>query len=266
MTSWPLVARASPITFAILGPEQISERLGVALWIQSLIPNGTSHVSIVPDLGFHRASARLVEGPEHRRQHPNAKAFACEPLESLLDDNFGNPEDRLAQAMHAEYERSRRIARHGDGSKARPAESLAWSLLDETFRQASRAAADHLPIKLRAVGRELVPLDDPREPDAALSAEQLESLARIEHDRWMAERLLNGWSFAPERDDRALRHNLLVPWEQLPEADRYIDRDMIQNAARAAERAGCKIVRRRVALSDQTDTREGSSEQGGLRA
>jgi hypothetical protein len=44
-----------------------------------------------------------------------------------------------------------------------------------------------------------------------------------EHDRWMAERLRDGWVFGPVKDASAKTHPLLIPYAQLSDAQRRKD-------------------------------------------
>ena len=60
------------------------------------------------------------------------------------------------------------------------------------------------------------------------SAEEREALARMAHERWVAERLLNGWRFSSDRDDARKRHDDLVPYEALPERKKEYDRLLVQ--------------------------------------
>jgi hypothetical protein len=47
--------------------------------------------------------------------------------------------------------------------------------------------------------------------------------ASAEHDRWMAERIADGWVYGPVKDAGAKTHPLLIPYAQLPEAQRRKD-------------------------------------------
>jgi RyR domain len=40
-------------------------------------------------------------------------------------------------------------------------------------------------------------------------------LAKLEHDRWMVERRLDGWAYGPARDDKRQLHPKLISWEEL---------------------------------------------------
>jgi class 3 adenylate cyclase len=55
-------------------------------------------------------------------------------------------------------------------------------------------------------------------------AELTERLARNAHDTWARQRLSEGWSYGPERNDRGKKHPSLVHYDELPEAEKEYDR------------------------------------------
>lgn len=64
---------------------------------------------------------------------------------------------------------------------------------------------------------------DELERAAAVMGDALEAIARVNHDRWAAERIGQGWRYGEERDEaRKLQPNL-VPYEHLPESEKRID-------------------------------------------
>lgn len=71
----------------------------------------------------------------------------------------------------------------------------------------------------------------------------VELLAENAHDIWAEERLLDGWTFGPERDDTERRHPCLIPYTQLAERDRDYDRQMVIGSIRAILALGFTISR-----------------------
>ncbi|MEI6231456.1 MAG: NAD-binding protein [Planctomycetota bacterium] len=129
---------------------------------------------------------------------------------------------RLARAIHED----RRA--HADATHPVPH----WHDLDEESQGFYRQAADHVPVKLRALGCEMITAKTA--PVAfTFSAGDIELLARMEHRRWMASRLLAGFRYGQTQDGRkdANRrvHPHLVTWDELPESEREVLR---QTAAR----------------------------------
>jgi hypothetical protein len=144
----------------------------------------------------------------------------CHP-ESLTEGT----EDRLARQIHADYVRRRR--QEGVAPSSDPA-LWDWEDLDEGFRESSRQQAAHLFVKLRALGCAAAAQSDPRPAVAAFEPDEVELLAHMEHARWVAERILAGWTCAPgPKDVERKTSPYLVPWDQLPPEVQQYDRDFV---------------------------------------
>jgi RyR domain len=148
--------------------------------------------------------------------------------------------EQLARAVHEEYVQSRLA----EGGHALDDPSLgSWDELPETLKASNRSQAMQIEKKLRAVGCALVPLHGREAAPFEFTDDEVELLARIEHDRWVDERRRSGWQFGGERDVRTRRTPYLVPWEQLSEAIRDLDRETALKLPRYAARTGQQIVR-----------------------
>lgn len=157
-----------------------------------------------------------------------------------LDVVMHEQSDVIARALHENWYSAQIDAGHkiGDKPALRP-----WDDLDEVYRESNRHAADHIPVKLRAIGGRidaltsgsgrLTAIDDP---------EQVEMLAKMEHSRWCAELSLMGYSYAPgARDDTARTHPDLVPWDDLNKTSCEYDRSQVRAIPAALERAGLGV-------------------------
>ena len=51
-----------------------------------------------------------------------------------------------------------------------------------------------------------------------------EKLAENAHEVWAAQRIAQGWSWGRARDDALKKHPCLVPYAELPEAEKEYDR------------------------------------------
>ncbi len=105
-----------------------------------------------------------------------------------------------------------------------------WDDLTEEQKDVNRFAADHLKIKVRALGL------DPESPSlaqqwAALDAMQIELLSRMEHERWCAPLWLAGWNTGSKRDDTQRLHTDLIPYDDLSEGTKGYDRDQVKAVA-----------------------------------
>ncbi len=77
-----------------------------------------------------------------------------------------------------------------------------------------------------------------------LDTEMLERLADAAHQVWMEGKLRDGWQYAPVTDKEKRLHSCLVPYDQLSEADKESDRDMVRGIPRILDIAGYKIVKK----------------------
>ncbi len=147
----------------------------------------------------------------------------------------------LARAKHEEYIRHQ-LAR---GVAMGQGLMVPWEALGEHWQDANRAFADGIGAQLAAAGCELVPapLIDPHGPLFSFTAGEVEALARSEHDRWVADKVRNGWRYGPERDDERKVHPGIVDWEQLPDGERDKDREPVREIPEMLAYAGFEIVR-----------------------
>ncbi|WP_201068869.1 MULTISPECIES: RyR domain-containing protein [Thiorhodovibrio] len=102
-----------------------------------------------------------------------------------------------------------------------------WHRLDETYRIANRSQAEHIAVKLACGG--LIATQEPVIADGSQAPlwsmpEFIEPLSCMEHDRWSSDRLLDGWVYAPKRDNAARHHPDLIPYDDLSEDIREKDR------------------------------------------
>jgi serine/threonine protein kinase len=151
---------------------------------------------------------------------PRLHAFGMKEDIFSWDTLLHESEDLLAQSFHQDYERQRR--NEGVPDSKNPG----WSELEEDFRDSNRQAADHIDIKLRALGYYRAPIQSNMER-SLLTEAQVVLLAKIEHLRWTAERLLGGWRWGPERLDGKKVHPCLVPWDELPAQQQTKDIEQI---------------------------------------
>jgi voltage-gated potassium channel Kch len=112
-----------------------------------------------------------------------------------------------------------------------PSEAADGRAGDRSFLRSDQDAAHHVDVKLAAVERlRAAQHGTPvaQQPAVAVfSAYERERLAIMEHNRYMAERLLDGWRYGP-RNDVAKRRPSLCPWEDLPPEERKKDFDQIE--------------------------------------
>jgi len=70
-----------------------------------------------------------------------------------------------------------------------------------------------------------------------------ERLAENAHDTWSTQRISDGWSFGPRRDDAAKQHPDLIPYHELPESEKEYDRRVALGTLKAILALGYHIVK-----------------------
>ena len=175
-----------------------------------------------------------AEVPQHfsalARPLTSVKRYAdvLQPFDTsaaLCRSRYTDERDRIARSIHARFLAVWREKRAG------VRESLPeWDDLPLTYRQANRRAADHIPAKLTSAGCIVPHGNIILSPHVAQIADSplLEVLSELEHDAWMNDRRLDGWRSGPFRDDRLRVHDLLVPYSQLLDETKELDRDQIR--------------------------------------
>jgi ryanodine receptor 2 len=71
--------------------------------------------------------------------------------------------------------------------------------------------------------------------------ELTERLAEHAHDVWAGERLAQGWTYGPRRDDAAKEHPCLVAYDQLSESEKQFDRNAALETLKAIRALGFTI-------------------------
>jgi hypothetical protein len=74
-------------------------------------------------------------------------------------------------------------------------------------------------------------------------AELTETLAEHSHDTWSLQRLRDGWTYGPRRDDMKRQHPCLVPYNALTEEEKHYDRVIVVGLVRAIIALGFTISR-----------------------
>ena len=74
-------------------------------------------------------------------------------------------------------------------------------------------------------------------------ADLLEKLAEHNHDVWAQQRQAEGWTWGPQRDDRARKHPGLVAYAELPESEKEYDRRTALEILKAILALGYRIER-----------------------
>lgn len=210
-------------------------------------------ISLTAAIAFQSLVLRngLEIGPIHVRLNsrsaipvPEAGVFHLKPAQLL---SFGDVKyltndtaiingdaDVLAIEMHKAYQ-----AVAGQDKSY----NIPWEDLNEDIRSSNRRLVMHFGAKLSSAGHDIEGWI--RDCDQNPSKESLphilnfikrknlaQTLAELEHERWMADRRINGWQYNSVRDNEKLHHNDLIPFEKLSDNSKQYDLVMIEKLAK----------------------------------
>lgn len=130
---------------------------------------------------------------------------------------------------------------------------LRWEGLTDEGKDANRYPARHIAIKLRYLGAEIVdlPNDKPDFDFNKITEVQKETLAKMEHNRWLAEKLLSGYvagenifdfNFYSQLKSNLKWHKDIRPWSELSSNERVKDEMLTQLKAITSNLKHKKIV------------------------
>ena len=160
-----------------------------------------------------------------------------------VEQNFVNNKiaEKLARAIHARYSKLMLdIANNPEAQKIYSDLYIVddknqqyffkdFDELPDTIKQSNIDNAYHIPTKLLAIGYGIKEREGNEDiPLLYLSDDNVETMAMVEHDRWSWEKRLNGYSYAPKRDDNLKKHDCLIPYDELTELEKEKDRILVR--------------------------------------
>jgi hypothetical protein len=155
--------------------------------------------------------------------------------------------EKLAQVVHEIFcsDLENKGYKYGlvtDEEKREHSSLLPYAELPEDEKEQNRDSARDIQNKLKSVGFDITPALSNEAP-GSFTDEEIEKLARMEHERWMKQKLADGWSYALETDKAKKLHKGLVAFEELPEEEKGKDRILVRGIPEILANAGYKMVK-----------------------
>jgi len=155
--------------------------------------------------------------------------------------------EKLAASAHAIYCEGLTTRGYTWGADADDTQKISPSLvayfdLPEDLKEQNRSNVRDIAQKLTRTGYGMIPARS-NEPPFEFPGQDLDLLAEIEHERWIAAKLAGGWRYAAQSDPIQKLSEALLPWDQLPEAQKEKDRDLVRGIPKILAQAGYAIVR-----------------------
>jgi hypothetical protein len=215
-----------------------SSALAAALTLHERIT--ALEIPIVVLMTHDAGLATLLQGEKRGGSFRNLHAFGlldrtCTP-EVVLRGTY----EILAHAMHEDYIRNEQLKEAT--SQTNPV-LVPWDNLSEDLKESNRNQAEHIRVKLEASGCAIALLMDWDAPLFEFSPEEVEMLAEMEHERYVKERLRQGWKRGTTRNLRKKRSPTLIPWDELSEEEKVKDRNTVRSLPAFLAKVGFQIYR-----------------------
>jgi hypothetical protein len=146
----------------------------------------------------------------------------------------------LARAVHEQYVANER--RKGSTQETNPS-MVSWEELPESLRESNRNHVEHIRIKLEAIGCDIAVTNEWEVLPFQFSPEEVELMARMEHERFVTERRKHGFTSAPDKDLDKKTSPVLVPWEELSEEEKEKDRNTVRQLSELLAKARFQVYR-----------------------
>lgn len=147
--------------------------------------------------------------------------------------------ETIARAIHEAY-RDEQVRR-----KPSQDPSLAeWDKLLNNLQESNRQQADNILEKLHQIGCTLEKVKDRNVSLFKFTDSEIETMAEMEHGRWVVERLQDGWTWAEERDVIKKTNPYIVSWSHLPDDVKEWDRKTVRKIPEFLATVGMEIQRK----------------------
>jgi hypothetical protein len=172
--------------------------------------------------------------------HVDARNFLALVQQIELE---GETLEKMAAAAHEVFCEGLKGYSYGpmtDIKKKTHSSLLPFNKLSEDEKEQNRANVRDIANKLTIVNYVMRPARS-NEPPFDFPGNDLETLAEMEHVRYVQQKLSAGWKYA-EKTDRAKKLNsTLIEWGNLPEAEKAKDRALVRGIPVILARAGYAI-------------------------
>lgn len=146
----------------------------------------------------------------------------------------------ISKSFHEKYLEEMKNFKTLDNPAMQP-----WEKLSNSFKDNNRSQARDVPKKFYNLGYKIRyssdKLIDRNPKKLLLTSDEIEIMAQMEHQRYIGEKLKSGWVFGPERDNELKESPYLVPWEELSETIKNVDREAVRKIPEIIEDIGFEI-------------------------
>ena len=168
-------------------------------------------------------------------------------LKKFVENLDINLLEKLAEAAHEIFYEDLIVKGHKYGqftqeSKKEHGLLKPYAKLSEDEKESNRNNVRDIPNKLVSVGYVMVQTRGNETP-SKFKNDEIEKLAKMEHERWMQEKLDNGWHYAKKTDRATKLHKSLIPWDELSEDEKEKDRALVKGIPKILAKAGYTMIK-----------------------
>jgi hypothetical protein len=198
-------------------------------------------VRMVEDAGL---ALLLQEGDKNKSLNKKLHAFPLLDQTCTPDLILRGTHEVLARDLHEAYLKGL------DSEQVEGGGDLAldtWEDLPEDTKERNRKQADRIGVILEEHGYRIAPLTDWKAADLVFSekdgSDEVEAMARMEHEMWCQEMLANDWQHGPVRSKKQKTNPDIGPWEKLSPEEINKNKKFIHDLPKVLARAGFQIER-----------------------
>jgi hypothetical protein len=215
-------------------------------------------------IGEYRHGARSIEAIVQMSQLAGKTAFerSSLPTEAQMNLHLDGREfynlmrqlelgrdllEKLSEATHQVFCEDLRAKKYKwglvtDDKKKEHSSLKPYAKIAENEKEQNRGFVRDIPNKLAHAGFTMLPVSSGKTSDK-LCSEQVEIMAKLEHERWMKQKHADGWKHAEKTDKTRKQHKDLVLWEELPLEDKEKDSVLVRNIPKILAKAGYVMVK-----------------------
>lgn len=145
--------------------------------------------------------------------------------------------EELAKLAHDDYNKNQMERNPG-----KELEYPNWDSLPDSLKYSNIRQIRDIPEKLKILGC-YADIKKDGEKEYQISNDDIEILARIEHDSWVNERTEQGWKYGSEKDVEKKVSPYILPYDDLAEKIKELDRDTIRNIPLLLSRVNLHIYK-----------------------
>lgn len=213
----------------------------------------------------YKHGARSLEAIVTMSQLTGESAFerSCQPPEAQLDLHVDGKEflalvqqielegellEQLARVTHLIFCRDLRSKGYRAGKETNESKQIHSSLkpykkLPVGEQEQNRNAVRDIPNKLSRIGCIMLPARSGALSCPIFTDDEVEALAKMEHERWRQQKLDEGWSYAPQTDKANLKHADLREWSKLSKKEKEKDRAQVRSIPDILAKGGFMVVK-----------------------